>query len=366
MIARHYYMLCLLLAHACLLSNEQFTTHSYTNDFHAANYILCASVSGPLVAFGVFATDNATPTLTLLLESKNQNIDNFTDVVCDVLSYLKDTYTISIKHACIAGPGVPSAQQDYLTHCRLSYAIDAQDIIQKTDLTTAIIINDFFAASYGIDSIDKKNIIPLYDTTPEIHGRRAVIGSGNGLGSAVMIWNESKQSYHSFPAEAGSLDFPAQNQFEFDLATNMKQLLSRNTLHWTNFTSLSGLQNTYLLLKSMNLYHDSLNTNDINGITILSHETDELCKAATTLFFTFYARFAHNFIWTSLPFGGLYIIGKVSTDYTALFSELFLPEYFNCVPIWQPVLKRIPIYLIHDDAHLDLYGAAHYLMVEKK
>lgn len=344
-----------------------FRTDSTFIKKDTAEFVLCTHSSGSGVDYGVFSVKNSGPVLLFGQHIANEDIgDNFTDTVCTVVAQINNEHGITIHHACFAAPGVPSEQQDYLTHWRLPYAIDAKEIVKQTGLTTAVIVNDFFAMSYGVDYIDTKDITPLYDAPAEPHGRRAIIGAGDGLGSVAMVWDNVKQRYNSLAAEAGTGNFPAFTQFEFDLTECMKQERGFDTCHWAFFVAVPGIQYTYKILKSMNQYPESLNLGNPDGITILAHaHEDALCKATSDLFYTMYARFAYNFAWTALPFGGLYLVGPTATDYPAMLSEIFLPEFFNCVPSKKDLLKRIPIYVIHADAHLGLYGAAHYLVIEK-
>jgi glucokinase len=329
-------------------------------------FILCTKSSGAAVDYAVFSIHNNTSQLIHSAHINNENITNFTDAISNVLTHIKNDQGIEIHHACFAAPGVPSAEQNYLTHWRLPYVIDTKEIIKRTGLKTAIIVNDFLAMSYGVDFIDTKNITSLCDVPAELHGRRAIIGAVDGLGSVTMMWNESKNSYVSFPSEAGTGNFPAFNQFEFDLTENMKQMRNFSTAHWAFFVAVPGIQYTYKILKNMNQYPDALNLGESDGMTILAHMyDDELCKATADLFFKFYARFAYNFIWTTLPFGGLYLVGPTATEYPEKLSDVFLPEFFDCVASKKDLLKRIPIYVIHADVDLALHGAAQYLLNQK-
>jgi glucokinase len=361
-----YIMVALLIIVGVLGIGKFFFKTDGGKNIH--QFILCTHSSGSAVDYGVFALRNNKPELVHSLQINNEDIgNNFTDAVCTVLAQIKKDQGIDIYHACFAAPGFPSAEQDYLTHWRLPYAIDAKEIIKKSGLTTAVIVNDFLAMSYGVDCIDTKDITPLYDVPAELHGRRAIIGAGDGLGSVVMIWNECKNGYKSLPAEAGTGNFPAFTQFEFDLTERMKQERNFDTCHWAFFVAVPGIQYTYKILKNMNQYPDTLDLGDPDGLTVLAHAHDDaLCKATSDLFYRMYARFAYNFSWTAQPFGGLYLVGPTATDYPAMLSEIFLPEFFNCVPSKKDLLKRIPIYVINADEQLGLYGAAQYLLAEKK
>lgn len=145
-------------------------------------FILCTNSGQCGVDCGIFAVQKNVPTLAFSTYVKNENIKNFTQAITDVITCVKNTYGITIKQACFAGPGVPSVQRDYLQHMRLPYVIDAKEIIAKNDLTCAIIVNDFLAMSYGIDFVDNAQRTTLYDAPAEKNGNRVIIGAGSGLG----------------------------------------------------------------------------------------------------------------------------------------------------------------------------------------
>ncbi|HSC24656.1 MAG TPA: glucokinase [Candidatus Babeliales bacterium] len=146
----------------------------------------------------------------------------------------------------------------------------------------------------------------------------------------------------------------------------MKQKRNMSTVHWANFVSLSGIEYTYQLLQNMQSYSNAIDRDKHDAITILSYAIDDdLCRATADLFFKFYARFTYNFVWTILPFGGIYLVGETATVHQKMLSDIFLPEYFNCVSSKQPVLKRIPIYIINNDVQLILYGTMHYFWYNK-
>jgi glucokinase len=335
-----------------------------TND---VEFLLCTNSGNSGVDCGVFVVKNNIPTLVLSTYIKNEDINNFTATIGYVLSCLKEHHGIAVKYACFAGPGVPSAGRDYLSHMRLPYVIDAKEIITAYQLADAIIVNDFLAMSYGINFLDKSKITTLYDAPAEMHGRRVIIGAGNGLGSVSMIWDDHKNAYISLPAEAGTGNFPAFDQFEFDLMMAMKKVRNFSTFHWAFFVSLPAIEYMHQILQDMNYQNCSTEKKYLDGMAILAcAQSDACCNKATDLFYKFYARFVYNFVWNTLPFGGIYLVGETATTYPEMLSTIFLPEYFNCVESKRPLLQRIPIYVIKDDVSVGLYGVAQYFLLEKK
>lgn len=362
-------MSLLLLTTFGLFSAEKYEIKEYLGSIsNQQNFLLCGNSSAHGVDCGVFSLENNKPVLLLSTSIKNEDIGtNFTDAITKLLSQLKDAYGIIIKYACFSGPGVPSANQDYLEHMRLPYVIDAKKIIAQNSLTSAIIVNDFLAMSYGVNFIDNKKIISLYDAPAEDHGKQVIIGAGAGLGTVSMIWNEHQQSYTSWPAEAGTGDFPPFDTFELELVQRMKKIRNFKTMHWAFFVAEPGIHYLYQILQDMNYQGCASDKKYPDAMAILADVQNNACCAKTAeLFYKFYARFVYNFVWNTLPFGGIYLVGETATQYPEMLTSIFLPEYFNCVESKRPLLQRIPIYIVKDDVTVGLYGTAQYFLLQQK
>jgi glucokinase len=333
----------------------------------SGEFLLCTNSGNFGVDCGIFSIKNNKPELLLSAHIKNEDITNFTDAITAFLTQLNETYSLTVKYACFAGPGVPSAQQDYLEHWRLPYVINAKEIIVRNNLTLAIIVNDFLAMSYGVSYVDSKKVTTLYDVPAEKHGNRVIIGAGSGLGTVLMMWNKHEQAYESFPAEAGTGDFPALDAFELELSIRMRQLRNFKTIHWAFFVAQPGIQYLYQILQDMNYEKCASNKKYADAMTILADaQNDACCAKAAELFYSFYARFVYNFAWNTLPFGGIYLVGETATEHPEMLQSMFLPAYFSCVENKLSLLQRIPIYVIKEDVTVGLYGIAHYFLQDKK
>src|SRR5260370_41267182 len=121
-----------------------------------------------------------------------------------------------------------------------------------------------------------------------------------------MIWNNARQAYDSFPAEAGTGDFPAFDAFELDLVMRIKKARNFRTVHWAFFVALPGIQYTYQILQDMNYENCASDKKYSDAMAILADASNDACCAKTAdLFYKFYARFVYNFVWNTLPFGGI-------------------------------------------------------------
>jgi glucokinase len=363
-----YYAL-LLLATSILSASETCIMQQQVGNIPTqGEFVLCINSRNSGVDCAVFGIENNVPVLLLSTYIKNEDIKNFAESIKSIVTCIKSNYGITIKYACFSAPGVPSAQKDYLTHPRLPYVIDTKEIIPACGLTEAFIVNNFLALSHGIDFLDKDAISSLHDVPAEEHGIRAIVGAGSGLGTVTMIWNEEQQRYNSLPSEAGTGNFPVFDQFEFDLMMAMKKVRKFDTCHWAFFVALPAIEYMHQILQDMNYEQCGMDEKKkLDALTILtSAQSDACCHKVADLFYKFYARFMYNFVWTTLPFGGIYLVGETATDYSEMLSNIFLPEYFNCVATKKHIVQRIPIYVIKDDTKARMYGIAQHFLEEKK
>jgi len=327
-----------------------------------------ADICGYNSDFGIFEVQDTIPTLLFSLHTKTKSIKDFPQVICDVMAYAQNTYNITITSACIGAPGVATENRDFACVYGL-FDIDSKEIIKQSGLIRALVVNDLVVMGHGLEAVDKNNIIQVYGESrsgsSQEHGIRAIIGAKAGLGSCTQIWNELIERYITHPGEGGIVEFAPNNQFEFDMAEHLKQMRNSSIVYWDAFVSGCGIERIYNILKLSNKYHDSLLIDVPEPSVIFANPDDKLCEATINLFFTFYARFTRNHVFPILPYGGLYMTGKIAAKNVELFPTLFVPEYENCVSVLQNILNRIPVYVVTDD-NVSLYGAARCLLLEKK
>lgn len=324
---------------------------------------LSADIGGTKSSVGIFEVKDDKANLLISLHRETNDIGDFTEEMNNVIQYLYDTYGITINHACIAAPGVATKKKDF-SSVHGMFDIRRKDLIKKTPLKTAIIVNDLFVVGHGLDEIDQDKIIHLYGDVPEEKDKnniRAIISAGTGIGSSTVTWDSENKEYVTHPGEAGMIDFAPTTQLEYALANHTKNFYGRGSTYWANLASGSGITRIYSMFKLMNKHQDSLNIDDHDPEVIFNHPEDELCKATTDLFFQLFGRFARNYVWATLPYGGLYITGGIPHNNSELFTAQFAAHYED--PRFYKELKGIPVYLVNEP-NIGLYGAVKYLLLE--
>jgi glucokinase len=358
------YFIILFFSTTSLICSELFQVKTYVEEIpHNRECYLSGDLDGTESRIGIFEVNNDTSNLLISFHAKTDEINDFTESIKYIVQYMNSTYGITINHACFAASGIASKNKDYAS-VHGFFTIKSKKLLAKVPLKTAIIVNDLFVVGYGLNAINQNHIIHLYGDIPKKENKndlRAIISAGAGIGSSTITWDSEVQHYITHPGEAGLLEFSPTNKLEYQLANHTKNFYGRKATYWANLASGSGITRMYSIFKLMNSYHDSLNLDKHDPAIILNNPQDELCKATTDLFFKLFGRFARNYVWTILPYGGLYITGSIPQNHSDLFTAHFASAYND--PRFYKELREIPVYLV-TDPNVGLYGAVEFLRLE--
>ncbi len=333
---------------------------------------LVGDIGGTNSNFGIVEPHDDTFTMFMSIHFKSKDIVNFTDLMSDLVSYLNEKYKITITKSCLAGAGVISELRDWVKPTNLTFEIDAKAIKEKTGLVTVVIINDFEAVGFGIDTLHKKDIVQVNDGLPRAYANKAIIGAGTGLGKGIMAWDEPRHTYIPVPSEGGHADFAVQDQRELDFISFIRKTENIPcNISWENILSGSGIVRIYRFLGLVGNYPSTRYTQEIekNGLhpdMIFSYRMhDERCKDTFDLFAGWYGRCAKNFALDVLALGGVYIAGGIASKNLDLFKvPRFLGEFVNCGKQMK-LLAQTPVYVIVN-YNVSLYGAARYLLLRHR
>ena len=102
---------------------------------------------------------------------------------------------------------------------------------------------------------------------------------------------------------------------------------------------------------------DEIESKDVihNG---MKENPDEICKRVVDYFTKIFAVSAGNHAATFKPYGGMYLVGGVTTGIQdhILSSPTFLDNYCNKGRLSQ-VCKNVPVFIVKDEACIGLLGA---------
>ncbi len=327
--------------------------------------IIGADIGGTNSNFGVFKVTNNIPQLLFSIHYKSQYITNFTDLFVAAVDFIKQEYAITISHMCIAAAGVVSENRDWVKPTNLPIEIRTKDIIARTGMNCAFLVNDFEVIGYGLRSILSNNLVHINEGKMRNKANRAILGAGTGLGKCIMIWDRHTNRHIPSASEGGHADFSAQNKQDLDFIEFIqdRENITCN-ISWEDVLSGKGIERMYKFFQKQCI--GKCDDNGPHPDEIFNFRHDNEAAQKTFEYYTqLYARCAKNLALDALAFGGLYIAGGIASKNLPMFSlPIFMQEFTACGKQEQ-LLNEIPIYVIAD-YNVSLYGAAWYLLLEHK
>ncbi len=331
--------------------------------------ILVGDIGGTNSNFGIFQKSEDTLKFLLSIHAKSKEVDNFTDLVQEVLNYVRHKYGFEIKQAIFAAAGVPSEDRMYCKPTNTTFAIDINDIINKTGLACSYLVNDFEIIGYGLPLIKSEDIVVIHKGKPRKYANKAILGAGTGLGKSILAWNNEANNFMALKSEGGHSDFAFYNDLEFELVDFIKKIKQDLCpVSWEDVLSGYGIQRMHQFFHvkdgacqiCLKAHEHKLNPDEIFR---MCHSNKE-CQKTYELYTKFYARCAKNFALESLALGGIYITGGIAAKNLALFKQKsFMHEFIGCGK-QRMLLQDIPIYVI-TDYNISLYGAAAFMLLDK-
>jgi glucokinase len=346
----------------------EFKETFYEENIENGELVLASDIGGTNSRFAVFQIQENKPILVRSLLFRSDEINNFAELINEVLKFVREKYGYQIEKASFAVAGAISANRDFVHITNVNLDFDVADIIAKTGLKSIKLVNDFEAVGYGIQILDEQSVFQINKGSKDIvtrHKPKVAIGAGTGLGKAILVWNRATQQYSVVSSEGGHADFVAQNQNELELVNFVKSELNLKdeNVEWEDLLSGSGISLIYKFLQSIGKYEQTkysikIKESNYSSVLISKYKTqDKLCKDAFDLFARFYARVAKNLALEVLALDGVYIVGKIATENIEIFDEEnFFDEFFNCRKL-RNVLEQIPVFIV-TDFNVGLYGAA--------
>jgi glucokinase len=333
-----------------------FNKEKLENKF--SSYVLGADIGGTNTNIAIAGIKHSKPSLLFSLDFKTQELESMISPIKETLTYANENYDITVGLACLGVAG-PVTNIDSIELTNVKFNINRDELIKKTPLKTISIINDFEALGYGLNLLDTKNEMDMFevrDRKSQVHLpflTKALLGAGTGLGKSILIYDKNLKIYVPFPSEGGHGDFPPQNDFEMQLTNSIKKSrIISHPLTYEELLSGRGIENIYLFLKNSKQFETTDYTDEIDEVTekvsLISKykKIDETCKETYRLFTKFYARCAKNFVLDTMAIGGLYIAGGIASKNKEIFkSEEFFNEFENAYKR-REVLKEIPIYIV--------------------
>lgn len=325
-------------------------------------FVLGADIGGTNTNMGIAGVRNNKIEMILSTHFQTKKISSVVPAIDTTLALAQDMYNIDIRDSVF---GVAGTISDDGKRCKLTNVdidVDIDEILRRTPLRRARLLNDFELIGFGINMMDtacSKDIVRLKEGASSKQGdhrpAKAAIGAGTGLGKSILVYDSRRDAYVPIPSEGGHVDFPAKDEFELKLVDYVRRHKGVEVCY-EELLSGRGIENIYDFLRSRKGFQSTSMTDEIDRSAQRSmliskyREKDPICKETFRLFAKYYARCGKNFVLDTLAMGGLYIAGGIAAKNKGIFRlPDFLEEFLHCPPTqYKEVIERTPIYVILD------------------
>jgi glucokinase len=309
--------------------------------------LLAGDVGGTKILFGLYDERRGVHDPVVLRSLESARFASLEDAVAAFLS------EVGTRCVCasfgVAGP----VMEGRATLTNLSWTVDASAMAARFSMRSVTLLNDLVATASALPVLEPEDLFTLQQGTPDVHGTRAIIAPGTGLGQAFVSWDGDHYVPH--PSEGGHGDFAPRGDHEHGL---LRYLEARfNHVSYERVCSGRGIQNIYAYLRDERLAPESAQlgaaitaaadpTPLIVAAALEQGPPDELSLATLRLFASVLAGEAGNLALTVLATGGVYLGGGLPPRLLSLLRAPVFVESFRWKGRMSEILERIPLYVI--------------------
>jgi len=256
----------------------------------------------------------------------------------DVLvTYLAKRPTLTPSAACAAIAGPVKNGQGTLTN--LDWTVDETLLKRATGATFASVINDLQAQGHALGHLSGANTVLAKDgALGDSHAARLVVGVGTGFNAAPVYRTDTVTLVP--PAEAGHVDLPTPTDELTDLGAY--------------FAAKNGFSSVEDILSGRGLSHiyDWHSGRTINPAAIVSahaENADAFASATIATFIRALGAVVGNLALTTLPFGGIYLVGGVSRAVSPYLKDCGFEAAFCNKGRFSDFMEQFRVYVVDDD-----------------
>lgn len=208
--------------------------------------------------------------------------------------------------------------------------------------------NDFAALAASLDHLTEREVVRIdsaqESASPFNNHPKAVIGSGTGFGSALLI--STATGSFTIPAEGGQALYPPQDQEEIAILKLVEQTLHRPV----TIEDLLGCQRGIprLIMAMAKIYGQTpVDFSSAKGLlTAALEEKMPFAIAVLSRYCAMLGNVAANTLLTSGALGGVYIAGGFAPRFESFLLDSPFREAFCNRSHIDEILTQVPTYLI--------------------
>ena len=255
--------------------------------------------------------------------------------------------------ACVAVAGPVRDGVSELTN--LDWRIDTEGIALATGTRAVTLLNDLQAEGHALGHVAPAQLRGDRATGPALAAvaTQLVIGVGTGFNAAVV--HRLASGRYVAPAEAGHVNMPVGSDADLRLAQFIEARSGFADVE--DVLSGRGIETIHAWLGHPEDVSSRMSATDI--VQALASR-DPRADATLRVFVRLLGMSAGNLALTTLPFGGICLVGGVSRAIAPYLNDLGFVEAFRDKGRFSDLMERFGVSVIEDDCAA-LTGCASYL-----
>ncbi|EBA09629.1 ROK family protein [Sagittula stellata] len=236
------------------------------------------------------------------------------------------------------------------TLTNLDWTIDARALSARTGGARVVVLNDLQAQGHSVPHLDADSLLTLMPGQPAPSDVRLVVNVGTGL-NAVPVHTSGTLTLVP-AAEAGHIALQARDTEELRLVDWMNARIPSSGME--EILSGRGLENLDEFIG------DGANRREAATVMEAYAAGEDRARKAAKLFVRYLGRYAGDLALTTLPFGGVFLVGGVTRHLGPHLMELGFAEAFRDKGRFAAFMEQFPVHLVTDD-YAALRGCAAHL-----
>lgn len=251
--------------------------------------------------------------------------------------YLAQRPEMKPTSACAAIAGPVKNGKGTLTN--LNWTVDEELLKRATGATASSVINDLQAQGHALEHLSMDQTILAKDgAAGDTHAARLVVGVGTGFNAAPVYRTDTVTLVP--PAEAGHVDLP----------TPTDELKSLGT----HFAAQNGFCSVEDILSGRGLshvyeWHSGQSADPAEIMSAHAANSDAVASATVATFSRALGTVVGNLALTTLPFGGIYLVGGVSRAVSPYLKDCGFEDAFLKKGRFAEFMKQFRIHIVDDD-----------------
>lgn len=272
--------------------------------------------------------------------------------------YIEGQQNVTPKAVCVdvAGP----VRNGHARLTNLDWDISNESIAEATGTPRVALLNDLQAQGYALEHIAADDLVTV--RAGEQAGADApklVVNIGTGFNATPVF--HTGTGWLVATSESGHANMPVRTQADMRLCADIEERHGFTAID--DVLSGRGLVRIYAwLAKEAGVDATVTSAEIIQGC---SDDSDPLAVKAVATFTRLLAMVTGNLALVQLPFGGIYLVGGLSSAILPFMDKFDFEGAFLDKGRFGPFMKSFPIHVVQDD-YAALKGCAAFLQSEFK